>query len=117
MCVVRNNTESRIGGIFLHNPSKRHLRSSRHRIGLVENDQFECPQGILLCGGSGHGKDLFCACKSLDLFADYVDASVVGCVELQDHLSHVFAAIDSSGEGEDCSGFSSTGGPVKEEMW
>jgi hypothetical protein len=50
------------------------------------------------------------------LFAHDIDASVVGGIELQDHLAHVVVAVDVAGEGEDGGGFTRAGGSVEEEV-
>lgn len=42
MCVIRNDTESRVRRIFLHDPPQRHLGRRRHRIRLVEYDKLVC---------------------------------------------------------------------------
>lgn len=41
MGIVRNDTKSSVGGIFLHNSTQGHLGRGGHSIGFVENNQFE----------------------------------------------------------------------------
>ena len=64
----------------------------------------------------GRGENLFCAGECFDLLTDDFDASIVGGIELQYHLSHVLCAIDVTGKCEDSGGLSGAWGPVEEEM-
>lgn len=41
MRVVGDNTKSSVGGISLHNPTKGHLRSGRHGVCFIEDDELE----------------------------------------------------------------------------
>ncbi len=59
---------------------------------------------------------MFRRCECFDLLTHDVNAAVVGSVELEDHLSHVFGAVDTTGKSKNCRRFSSAGGTVEEEM-
>lgn len=112
--VVGNDAEPRVGRVFFHDASQRHLRRIRHGIRLVENDQLEATEAGARC--PAEAEDLFCGCKRLDLLPHHIDAAIVRGVELKHHLSHVIGAVDSSGEGEDGRGLSGARGPVEEEV-
>lgn len=85
--VVRDDAESRVGGIFLHDPSERHLCGRGHSVGFVEDDEFVLGHGgcrgrpIRGCRWT-HAEYLFRRSEGLDLFSHDVDASVVGSVQL-----------------------------------
>lgn len=116
MCIICNDAKSCVRRIFLHDPPQCHLRRGRHGVCLVQNDQLVCWHGGR-CRGRVHGEDLFCASEGFNLFADYVDTTVVGGVELKDHLPHVLRTVDFSCKGEDCRCLSGSGRTVEEEMW
>ena len=50
------------------------------------------------------------------MLAHNVDATVVGSVEFEDLLAHVFGAVDLAREGEDGGGFAGAGRAVEEEV-
>ena len=114
MCVVRNNTEPDIRGVFLHDATEGVLGGGRHGIGFVENDKFVGCEGTVGVGGCV--EDLLCGGEGLDLFADYVDAPVIGGVELEDLLPVGGRAVDFARKGEDGRGFAGAGGAVEEEV-
>ena len=116
MCIIRNDAESRICSIFLHDSPQRHLRSRGHSVCLVQDDELVSRDGGSRVGGRVQGKDLFRAGEGFDLFADDVNTAVVRCVEFEDHLPHVFGAVDPAGEGEDCRRFPCSRRAVEEEM-
>ena len=109
--VVGDDAEARVGGVLFHDAAERHLRRGRHGVGFVEDDELEAAEAVrgwgcavggvglglgwLLLGGGG--EDLFGAGEGLDLFADDVDAAVVGGVEFEDHLAHVLWSVDLAG--------------------
>lgn len=100
MRIVRNDAEARVGRIFLHDPAQRHLRGRCHRIGLVKDDELI---GRHRVGGRlrGRREDLARACKCLDLLTDYVNATVIGGIKLEDHLPHILRAVDAACKRED----------------
>ena len=94
MRIIRNNTKPRVRRILFHDPSEGHLRRTRHRIRLVQNDEFESPQPFRSRSLSGSAEDLFRRSERLNLFSHNIDASVVAGVEFEDHLTHRNAAVD-----------------------
>lgn len=100
MRIIRNNAKPRIHRILLHNPPQRHLRRTRHRIRLIQNNQLE-PRHRARSRRRAHREDLLRARERLDLLAHDIDAAVVGGVQLENHLAHVGGAVDAAGEGED----------------
>lgn len=116
MGVVCDDAEAGVGGVLFHDAAQGHLRRGRHGVGLVEDDELEGREGGAVARLGPRGEDLSGGGEGLDLLADDVDASVVGCVQLQDHLAHVFDAIYAAGEGEDGGGFAGAGGAVEEEV-
>lgn len=115
MRIIRNNAEPRVGRVLLHDPPQRHLRRRRHRVRLIQDDQFVRRHRLRPGLGQG-GEDLPRAGEGLDLLAYDVDAAVVGGVELENHLSHVFDAVDAPGQREDGGGLAGAGGAVEEEV-
>ena len=63
MCVICDDTEPSIGGIFLHNPSQRHLRGGSHSIGFVENYEFEGANCGCFARFWQSSEDLFSTCN------------------------------------------------------
>jgi hypothetical protein len=119
VCIVCDDAEPSICGVLFHYPAKSHLRSRGHGVSFVENDEFEGAEGGGCC--LGHrcgciGEYLFCGCESLDLFADNINATVVGGIQFQDHLANVLWAVDLAGECEDGRGFTCPRWTVEEEM-
>lgn len=57
--VVGNDAESSVGCIAFHNSAQGHLSCGRHRIGFVQDDQFETRNGRAARGLRGHREDLF----------------------------------------------------------
>ena len=113
MGVVCNDTESGVGGVFLHDPPQCHLSGRSHSICFIKDDKLEVGDVILIAAlVEAASEDLLGRRECLDLLSDHVDTSVVGCVQLQDHLSHVFVAIDLSCQGEYCGCFAGTGRAV-----
>ena len=45
MRVIGNNAESGVGGVFLHDPSQRHLSDGSHGVGFVEDNELEAAEG------------------------------------------------------------------------
>jgi hypothetical protein len=74
-----------------------------HCVGFIEDDEFEggaISLGLRVeCGAEP--KDLAGTCKGFDLFSDDVDASLIACIEFENHLL-VVLAVDFTGNGEDC---------------
>jgi hypothetical protein len=61
-------------------------------------------------------EDLFGRGEGFDLFADNIYTAVVGGVEFEDHLAHVFGAVDVPGEGEDGGCFACARRAVEEKV-
>jgi hypothetical protein len=59
MCIIRNDTEAGIGGVFLHNAPQSHLRHSSHGISFVKNYELETAERGCFAGLWHCGKDLF----------------------------------------------------------
>lgn len=136
MCVVGDDAESRVGRVALHDSAESHLRCGGHGIRFVQNDQFETGKTCIAGRLGRHGEDLFCACKSLgqcsvpfpytqkvahtgkslDLFSDDINATIITGVQLQHHLPHILGAIYPSCEGEDGRGLAGSGRSIQEKM-
>ena len=116
MCIIRDDAESGIRRVLLHNPSQRHLRRGSHRVRLVQDNQLVCSHRTRGPGSRVHGEDLLRAGEGLDLFADDIDTAIIGGIELEDHLAHVLGAIDSARESEDSRCFSCSWRTVEKEM-
>lgn len=113
MRVIGDDAESRVGGVFLHDPSKGHLCCCRHRVGFIEHDQFERCESLAVSRLRRRGEDLLGAWyrvkteplpvlttgssltrEGLDLLSHNVYPSIITCVQLQHHLSHVPGSVD-----------------------
>lgn len=117
MRVVGDDTESGIGCVLLHDATQSHLCRVCHGVGLVQDDQLVGSQAIAATPPcASHGEYLLGRCEGLDLLAHDVNATVVGGVQLQDHLSHVVGAIDAAGERKNRRGLSCTRGTVQKEV-
>ncbi len=57
--VVRDDTESGVGRVFLHDSSEGHLRRGRHGVGFVEDDEFVGREGGSVGLSEGGAEDLF----------------------------------------------------------
>ena len=115
MRVIRNDTEPCICSILLHNPSQSHLRRARHRICLIQDDKLE-PGNRASFSGSACGEDLLRARVCLDLLPHDVDATVVGGVQLKNHLSNVLDAVDASCQCKDSGRLARAWWAVEEEV-
>jgi hypothetical protein len=93
-----------------------------HHICLVEDDELE---------ETGFGMQSASLCKGLDLFADDVNATVVGCIELRigececlesgkwadfEDILFKLSAIDATCNSDDGTGLACTWRAVEEEM-
>jgi len=112
VCIVCNDAESGVRRVLLHNSSQCHLCRGCHRVRLVKDNQLVCSNRSRGIGSGAHGEDLLRAGKSLDLFADNVDAAVIGGVEFENHLAHILGAIDSACQGENGRRFACSGRAV-----
>jgi hypothetical protein len=115
--VVGDDTETSVGGVFLHDSSQSHLSGRGHGVGLVKNDKLEVGWTAVATGLVAQGgEDLFCAGEGLDLLAYNIDTTIIRGVEFKDHLTHVLVSIDATSESEDGGGLSGTWRAVEEEM-
>ncbi len=126
MCIVGDDAKAGVGGILLHDATERHLCGGSHGIRFVEDDEFVVAEDLEVPRFRRGREDLFGAlkgtnpsvmqrdgqalvsmplvgrrrtCKGLDLFSNHVNSSIIASVELQNHLPHVFIAIDSPRQG------------------
>ena len=138
--VVCDDAEARVGRVLFHDAPQRHLRRVGHGVGLVEHDELEggrerrggrrfgagaedlsgtCDNGLAwaLRSGSTEKIEGMRTCKGLDLLSYDVDATVVTCVELEDHLPHVLCAVYLACQGEDGRRFTRAWRAIKQEVW
>jgi hypothetical protein len=54
--------------------------------------------------------------KSLDLFSDNVDSTIITGVQFQHHLPHIFLAVYPPRECENSRGLAGTGRSIEKEM-
>lgn len=122
MCVVGNDAKAGVGGILLHDAAEGHLCGGSHGIGFVKDYEFVVTERLKVSRFRRGRKDLFGAlkgsnqsemqsngraliviistggrrtCKCLNLFSHHVNSSVIASIEFQNHLPHVFIAVDS----------------------
>lgn len=147
MCIIRDDAEAGVGGVLLHDAAERHLRGRCHGVRFVEDNEFVVAEGLKVSRLRWGGKDLFCTlkgrnpsalqadaqadfemvlrgggrrrrtCKRLYLFPHHVNPSVIASIELQNHLAHVFIAIDPPGERKDCRCLSCARWAIEQKMW
>lgn len=104
MSIVGNDAESCVGCEFLHDSPESHLRCCCHGIRFVKDDEFE--SGQVRRAGLGNGReDLLCAAKGLDLLPYNIYASVIACVQFEDHLAHILVPIYAARECQNGGGF------------
>jgi hypothetical protein len=62
MCIVRDDAESRVGRVALHNTAECHLGGGCHGVSFVEDYEFVGCERDVVSGLRRGGEDLFCAC-------------------------------------------------------
>lgn len=117
--IVGDYAKPSVGRVLLHDSPQGHLCSVCHGIGFIKDNQLVGSNVISAPSPAAttHVEDLFGRRKCLDLLAHDINATIVGGVELEDHLAHVVGAVDSTGKGKYGGSLSCSRRAVKEEMW